>query len=414
MFDVPATPVRPVRSDRGQAAPRRLTKRAVLTLAAATLALAAGACAGACTHSPAEAAVRLERALDAAVDGHPEVRSAVLRVDAPGLGIDFVHARGVAHDDVAFGAGTPFLSASVGKLFTAVTVLALVDDGRLALDAPLRTLIGDADLRGLPVTGGDDAVGAITVTQLLNHRSGLPDYFSESPTNDGAQTVLALMKDDVDRAWTRDQLLDYTRAHFDAAGAPGERFVYSDVNYDLLGLVIEGVTGRPFADVVRDTVIVPLGLTSTWYHRFHEPPAGLQVADAWIDDVNVGGAACLGVDGAGGGLATTTNDLRTFLRALVEGRPVSLADLDDDTTRDAIVGGIDYGRGLWTVRPGGLFFLLGGLPELQGASGATGSFAYYAAEHDAVITGTFNQTGYAEKHIEFLLADVLPTLQGTR
>jgi len=279
-------------------------------------------------------------------------------------------------------------------LFIAVAVHTLIDDGALALKLRLADMLTPADLRGLPVSGGDAAAGDITVRQLLTHRSGLPDYFSESPTNDGTPTVLQVLKDEPNRAWTRAEVLDYTRDHFDPAGAPGERFLYSDVNYELLGLVIEAVTDERFADVVRDRVIVPLGLTSTWYHHFHEPPSGLALDDVWIDDVKVGGAPCLSVDGAGGGLATTSGDLRTVVRALVDGEPLALATLAADTTRDAIIGGIDYGRGLWTVRPGGIFFAMGSLPELQGASGATGSFAYYVARHD-VITGTFNQTGYA-------------------
>ena len=66
----------------------------------------------------------------------------------------------------------------------------MVGDGVLSLDQPAADLIAAADWRGLPVVGGDDAVDDVTIGQLLAHRSGLPDYFSEPPTNDGAPTVL--------------------------------------------------------------------------------------------------------------------------------------------------------------------------------------------------------------------------------
>ena len=76
--------------------------------------------------------------------------------------------------------------------------------------------------------------------------------------------------------------------------------------------------------------------------------------------------------------------------------------------------GIDYGHGLWRIRPGDVSWMLWGQPTLFGVSGATGSFVYYIPDEDAVITGTFNQTEYAEKHIEFILSEVLPTLARAR
>lgn len=86
----------------------------------------------------------------------------------------------------------------------------------------------------------------------------------------------------------------------------------------------------------------------------------------------------------------------------------------EGATKPAPANPIDVGLCVWRIRPRGIFFALGGFPELVGHSGATGAFAYHTAEHDAVIVGTFNQTTWQEDHLEFLLRDVLPVLARAR
>jgi D-alanyl-D-alanine carboxypeptidase len=363
--------------------------------------------------TPEQAAERLEEALSHAVDKKDELHGAVLRVDAPALGLQGVWTAGLAEEaeDRPFVEDSPFVAASVGKLFVAAATLALVERGELELDEPITAWVAPELLAGLPVEGGDGAVQRLTPRMLLSHRSGLPDPFDprESETVDGAPSVFELMVEDPERSWTREQLLDYTRAHY----APAEEdFQYSDANYELLGLVLEGATGQSFDQVVTDEVIAPLGLQHTWYHALQPPPDGAQpYADVWAGELNLAHRPCMTADGAGGGLATTTEDLRLLTRSLREGAPVQLDTLAQDWTEDALHRGIDYGLGVWRIRPGRLFFLLGKYPDLIGVSGMTGSYLYYVPEWDAVITGSFNQTDWQEKHIDFLLSEVLPALE---
>ncbi|MBX2802705.1 MAG: beta-lactamase family protein [Myxococcales bacterium] len=357
--------------------------------------------------SPEQAEEKLQQAVDAQL-GKKGARHVVLAVDAPDLGISGAWASGEATEGEPMGVDTPFLSASVGKLFVAAAAVALEREGVWSLDDPVERWVEPQVLAGLPVEGGDAALGAVTLLQLLGHRSGLPDYF-EGESRDGSPTVLQRMVEAPDEVWTREALLDYTREHYDPAGTPGAQFVYSDVNYDLVGLAMEGATGEAFHAVVRSRVLEPLQLSDTWYHAFEEGPA---MADVWVDDANLGGAASLSVDQAGGGLGTTTADLQRFLRGLVAGEPASIAELDT-TTADAITRGIDVGPGLWRVRPRRLTYGLSGAPDLVGVSGATGSFVYYVEEYDAVVAGTFDQTAWGEKHLQFLLSKVVPVLQRT-
>jgi len=374
-------------------------------LSPALLILAAG-----CRLTPEAAGARIDRSV--AEITRTDVHGAVVLVDAPRQGLVRTFAHGLA--DVGRGtamtAETPFLSASVGKLFIASAVLKLVADGRLSLDDPMTRHVPPDDVAGLPVQGGDAVLEHITVGMLLSHRSGLPDYFSDA-SSDGAPRLFDQIAAAPARAWTRHELLAYARSHYRAVGAPGERFHYADTNYDLLGMVLEGVTGVPFHRAVRALVLDPLGLRHTWYHAFESSPPGVGApADVWVAGVNLRGAPALSVDQAGGGLATTVDDLRLFLRALADGHPVPLAAFDTGFEPDAMHDGIDVGRGAWRIRPGRVFFALAGMPVLLGHSGATGVWAYYARDWDAVLVGAVSDSRWQERHLEFLLSEVVPVL----
>jgi D-alanyl-D-alanine carboxypeptidase len=368
--------------------------------------------------SRAEAEAKLDQALADIVEGNSEsdVRSAVLWVDTRKQGIDRGFAHGIANvaEGTAMTTETPFLSASVGKLFVAAAVMKLVADGRLNLDTPLTRFVSEAELSGLPVEGGDAALPRLTVALLLSHRTGLPDYFSDA-SRDGAPRLFDRIAEAPNQTWTRAQMLDYARAHYAPVGPVGGAFHYADTNYDLLGMVLEGVTGKPFHVVVRELVLDPLQLSHTWYHAFEPPPHGLPApADVWVSGVNLRGAPALSVDQAGGGLVTTVGDLRSFLRSLVAGNPVALSVFETDFAENAMHAGIDVGRGSWRIRPGAVTFALSGMPTLVGHSGATGVWAYYVAEWDAVVVGAVSDSRWQERHVEFFLTDVIPTLARVR
>jgi D-alanyl-D-alanine carboxypeptidase len=363
---------------------------------------------------PADAMAKLQDALERSVDGE-SVRNAALHVDAPRLKVERTWAGGIAdeRDGRPMRPETPFLSASIGKLAVAATTFALVGDGVLDLDAPIAEVLARAVLEGLPVVGGDPAIARISARMLLANRSGLPDYYDDKvhPTADGAPSVGKLMMTEPERRWTREGLIDYTRDHYAPFAAPGERFLYSDLNWDLLGLVLEGVTGRSFHQVVRERVLDPLAMTQTWYHAFEPRPAEVpDYADAFIGDANIARVPALSLDGAGGGLATTAADLGRLIRGVQGGRPVPLDRLATDWTQDAMSRGLDYGYGTWRWRPGRIFFPAFQLPEMVGVSGSTNSFAYLTGKGD-VITGTLDQGDDPSRHVRFMLSKLLPVLQ---
>jgi CubicO group peptidase (beta-lactamase class C family) len=152
------------------------------------------------------------------------------------------------------GVDTVFEIGSETKKITAIAVLQAVDRGDLALDDTVHDVLPDLELAEDP--GWDDAC---TVRDLLTHQSGLYDL---TPwTHDPDDGALA------GRVFGEFAAREYTMA------PPGLFYNYANPNYAVLGLMVERVTGRAWADVVADDVFTPLGMSST-YARAADVPAG--------------------------------------------------------------------------------------------------------------------------------------------
>jgi D-alanyl-D-alanine carboxypeptidase len=149
---------------------------------------------------------------------------------------------------------TAFALASISKTYTAALVLDLVGDGRIGLDTSARTYLPDSALDK-----------RITVRQLLEHTSGLDDYFLHPPID---KALLA----DRDAAWPIRRTLKYVgKPYF----PPGRGWHYSNTNYLYLGLIAERVTGVPLATELRKRFFGPFKLDGTWYQAVDKPKGPL-------------------------------------------------------------------------------------------------------------------------------------------
>jgi len=135
---------------------------------------------------------------------------------------------------------TDFRLASLSKQFAATAIMLLVADGRLRYDDSVSTLVA-----GLPAFAR-----GVTVRHLLNHTSGLPAYEDFVPDSQTAQVHDA----DVPALISHAPGMKF---------APGTHYDYSNTGYCLLALVVEHVTGRRYADVLRERIFTPLGMTNT-------------------------------------------------------------------------------------------------------------------------------------------------------
>jgi CubicO group peptidase (beta-lactamase class C family) len=210
-----------------------------------------------------------------------------------------VLAKGYGFADVAAKTSalpeTSYPIASVSKRFTAALILRLADQGKLALDDPLSRFVPEERPR----------IGALTIRHLLDHTSGL--------TRGGPAPRAAALSVLTRGGTAREQ---------------GETWDYSNYNFSLLGHVIERVTGRGYAEYVRDEIAEPLRLTGTGYCEDGSAVEGrsrdylsvskvLRATDYWTTARFY----------ASGGLCSTVLDLVSFERALEQGRFVSSAML---------------------------------------------------------------------------------------
>jgi len=247
-------------------------------------------------------------------------------------------------------AATRFHVASVSKPFTAAAVLLLVQQGRLTLADPLTRFVPD-------FPGGS----GITVQHLLTHTSGLRDinsapfYEAESRKPQTPESLVRLVRT------------------LEPAAAPGERYGYSNANYNLLAYVIERASGMSYGEYLRTAILEPLDLRDTGHDGRAEAlipnrAMGYAVAGArgmanapWFD---------WSMKTGNGSIYTTTADLHRFVRAMVKGGLLPAGTLErllTGTTGFAYgwSAGETAGRKAWTIagRSPGFAAAVHALPE---------------------------------------------------
>ena len=219
--------------------------------------------------------------------------------------------------------------ASITKSMVAVSVLKLVDQGLIGLDDPVNGVLESFRTTLRPP-------GPITVRQLLNHNSGMPDFgdseYAAGPLKQVANTRLSMQRG-LELAAT----LPWESKNVD-------RFAYSNSNYLALGQLIEKLRGRPVADVLNQDIFAPLGLQHT---SLAEPDRGApDNIHAYIIDggerVDVTQPEAF-VGSPAGGVISTTQDVNTFYRALLRGQLLSPAMLEEMKKKTEFW---EYGLGL--------------------------------------------------------------------
>jgi len=283
---------------------------------------------------------------------------------------------------------TPYLLASISKLYTATIVMTLVDGGNLGLDDPISEILSCDITSELHMVDGKDYGSTITIGQLLSQTSGLADYFEDKPK--GGRSLLDDLKEGRDRLLAIEDIVSIVRG-LPPKFAPGTgKAAYSDTNYALLGAIIVAVTGKPIAANLKQIIYEPLGLTSTFaFDCNREQP---NPAAVFLKDRPVSIPLFLTSHTTEGGMVSTATESLRFLRAFFSGEllpPERIAFM----TRQyrPIFFPLRYGYGVMQFKLPRWMRLIGGPPALVGHSGSTGSFAFYDPEKDLYLAGTVNQ-----------------------
>ncbi|WP_034261740.1 serine hydrolase domain-containing protein [Altibacter lentus] len=288
-----------------------------------------------------------------------------------------------------------FRIASATKLFVAVIILQLAEEGKLDLDEIFLKYLpptGTEQLRSLHINKGTNLTHNITVEQLLSHRSGLADIFT-----DAEEAFVEYLFRDPQRQHTPDSILAnyfdlqlHTKPHF----APGEGWHYSDMNYVLLGLLIEQFEQRSLPEVIRSRILAPLNMQAT-YFEFYEPPIKPATrVEQFVGNINFS-RINTSFDWAGGGLVATNGDLAIFIKALFEGSLLSEASLQAMMdVRQTKENESPYGLGIYQTSYNGEHY--------YGHYGYYGTYIGYAPATGMILSYCITQTDLPFSAYEYI------------
>ena len=302
----------------------------------------------------------------------------LIKSDANHIDEQFAFGQSSYNADKMLGANQPFHIASIGKIITATLVMMLSEEDRLKLADPISNYIEEEQLASLFVFNGIDYANQVTIAQLMAHTSGIADYFADKPKN--GETLADLIISDPNRHWTPQDLLAFNRSELSAVGIPGFKYHYSDSGYVLLGLLIEMVESKPFDQVLRDRLFVPLGMKDSYMAMRSKPESlpAAPISDIWFQGTEVSQFKSLTVDWAGGGIVSTPRDLLAFQEALHGEKLIGAASLNQlFTMQNKFQSGIYYGLGAMEIRFEEFFPLLRGLPRMVGHIGVLSTHMFY-------------------------------------
>lgn len=279
---------------------------------------------------------------------------------------------------------TRFGIASGCKIFTAVAVAQLVEEGKLSFADVLSDLLPE-EFPDYPAT----------IHQLLTHTSGIPDYFDEA------------VMDDYEELWqefpmyrmksTRDFLPLFKDKPM--MFEPGEKFQYNNAGFIVLGLVVEKLTGKPFTEVIDERIFQRAGMERSGYFQMDRLPA--ETATGYIDEdagwrTNQYSLPIKG--GADGGAYVTAADMAAFWEALLNHKLLSEKMTRTMLTTHASDGEDDYGYGVWIETAGDAvrkYHVMGYDPGVSFHSG------YYPAD-GSILTVLSNESAGAGAVVQLI------------
>jgi len=261
---------------------------------------------------------------------------------------------------------TKFRIGSVTKQFTGAAILKLQENNLLSVNDKLSKFIPD-------FPRGDE----VTIHQLLTHTSGIHSYTGKI---DFLERVTKTISPDSLIAYFKNDPYDFN---------PGDKFLYNNSGYFLLGYIISKVSGKSYADYLKETFFDPLGMTNTGVHYAgikldHEAKGYTKKDDKYDEALNWD----MSWAGAAGALYSTVDDLNKWNQALYGGKVISEKSLQAALTPVVLNGNVQtpqkygYGLGLNTYRGMDIIAHSGGL------HGFLTQLAYYPKEKMTVVMFT--------------------------
>lgn len=344
-----------------------------------------------------------------------DIHSVIMSVVSGDGAFRWAGARGVMEPNgVPVTPATPWFIASITKLFIASTLLRMVELGELALEDRLVDRLPALFTDQLHLLDGTDWTDRIKLEHLLSHSSGLPDYIEDYPkktrkTGQDKRSLVEILLEEGDRTWSLEDTARAVRErltpHFAPQALNGRRarIRYSDTNYQLLLGIIEARRDAPFFQVLKDLILDPLELQSTWLSGYF--PAGGPEPDVPMLYAGAEAVRLPRFLASIGDLNSNCEDLIQFLRAMVGGRLFRDAGtwrrmqaqryrfplpLDRAALRQPSWP-IEYGLRIMRFQIPRLLTPFQPVPKVLGHTGSTGTWLFYAPEMDIYFAGAANQ-----------------------
>lgn len=332
--------------------------------------------------TPRREGTRLERLRPSFADVDKLFTSLVERSHAPGMAwavlLDgrLVHQGTAGLREVAskapVDADTVFRIASMTKSFTALSILALRDGGKLALDDPAEKYV--PELRDLEYPTAD--APKITVRHLLSHSAGFPE---DNPWGDRQL------------ARTDAEMTEMLRRGFPFSTEPGTHYEYSNLGFAILGRIVSNVSGQPYAQYVSERILRPLGMSATTLEAAEVPAERRAHGYRWQDETWLEEPPLPdGAFGAMGGMLTSTKDLGTYVAFLMDAWPPR----DDPDTGPVRRASVREMQQVWRMRPTTVRRTDDGRVDLSAGGYGYGLGIRQTCEFGAVVSHTGGLPGY--------------------
>lgn len=271
-----------------------------------------------------------------------------------------------------------------------VVIMNLVKRRKVKLEDPMSHYLPEAWVKGINVYKGVDYSSTITLKHLLSNTSGVPDYFFHKNENGNTFADELLLGNDI--SWNQDETIEYVK-NLKPKFPPGKKgkAAYSDTNYQLLGKIIEEVTGKGIADVLREEVFDVLDLKNTYAYTNTDDqkpvPFYYKSKELWVPKY-------IASVTAEGGIVSTAEDMMCFLKSFFNGGFLTHNEIQRLKQWNLILPPPSlfyYGIGLEKLYVPRIISPLKPINEIIGFWGQTGSFAWHHPETNLYFTGTTNQ-----------------------
>ncbi len=274
---------------------------------------------------------------------------------------------------------TAYQIASVTKQFTAAGIMLLVEEGKIKLDDALGKYVGEVP----------EKWRGVTVRQLLNQVSGIPNYTA------GGKLVS-------EKTYTKAEILGLV-TDLAPEFEPGAKWQYSNTNYFLLGMIIEKVSGKSYPDFMRERIFKPLGMNATRVNtsglKIENAALGFKLENAnWQKSVPDDPSQPF----AAGAIVSTAADMAKWALALSEDKLLKKSSWDEVWTPGKFSDGkaTDYGFG-WQIRKIGETNYLG---HSGGISGFSSYIARFPDDNLSVVVLINTSDGRTTQSLTFDIA----------